>query len=475
MKKLNKTAVLKAVFPAVGLGRNKILSLVQSAMGVAVYFLVIRYVVQTVGLEGVGLWSLTVGFVAMVRLMDLSGASGLARMVAMESDNPFKQADFIDTLTVFIALLYCILCLAAYQPLSHFLRDALDPDQWAVGHLLLAWALVSLPLNVISIAQLSAIDGIGRADIRSTLNILGFIVYGVLCLALIERNGIVALAYAQFAQFLVTMLAARLYLLKRIAPLGIFPLRISPAAARHCLGYGARLQISSLPMAFFEPALRIFIGRSAGLEYLGLYDLCYKLAVNMRMLIQAYLNPLVPEFTRRLENNSDSARSLFTVCNTQNLRIVSLAYGALILLSPLASVFILSELSTLFVLSTAILALGWGTATYALPTQLFARAAGVLKWAIFGQSLILLLGPASVYYVMHNLGQSWTVIAVAFSIVVGHAFQYVMETSVLKLKPVAFPDRRTALFTRAAIVGFFCLGLVAITWSLMHLPANKNL
>ena len=197
-----------------------------------------RYVVQAEGLEGVGIWSMTVGFVSFVRLMDLSGASGLARMLATKQNDPSEQAYYVDTMSLFIFSLYGVLCAFSYLPLAYFLNDSVSPNQWPQTQVLLIWALAALPLNVLGIAHLSAIDGIGRADIRSLVNILGVGLFSIISLALIEQAGLVGLACAQFAQFTATLLAARLVLVKQIKNFKFFPSKISLGAAKACIGYG---------------------------------------------------------------------------------------------------------------------------------------------------------------------------------------------------------------------------------------------
>ncbi len=453
--------------------RNRGLSLLQSIIGVGTYLVVMRYVVHTVGLEGVGIWSMTVGFVSFIRLMDLSGASGLARMLGTRSEDPFEQAYYVDTMSLFILSLYGLLCAAGFLPLWYVLSDSVPPDQLPMAQVLLMWALFALPLNVLGLCQLSAIDGIGRADIRSAINILGFLVFGIVAISSIRQNGLLGLAYAQFAQFAITLVVARLVLVKNIEHIKFMPLLISLRAAKACLGYGVKLQFMSLPMAAFDPLTRVLVGRWAGLEVLGIYDLSYKLAGYLRTLIQAYLAPLVPLFASQWEHDREAARVRFKQINEPTLRIVSVAYGTLVLLSPVASLFFLSKLSTAFIFSTVILALAWGLTTLTLPTHLLARAAGLLRWSIAGQLILLAVGPAMVYWAVQQLGQIWVSVSVAAAIFTGHALAYFGETRVLKLSPIGFNENRLGTSTITTVGGFICLSFLFLTVSVAFLSSNS--
>ena len=408
--------------------RNSLLSLTQSIIGIGTYFLVMRYVLTIAGLEGVGLWSLTMGFVALVRLMDLTGANGLARMLAIHPDDEQKQTAYIDTLTLFLFVFYGLLCLLAYLPLRHVLSGSVELETVPLVRQLMVWAMISMPINVLGLAQLSAIDGIGRADIRSIVNIGGFAVYGVLAAILISSNGILGLVYAQFAQYIIVLIISRAILVARLKSLRAIPSKFSKAAATTSLHYGFRLQASSIPMSLFDSLIRIMIGRTAGLEFLGIYDLSYKLAVSVRTLIQASLNPLVPEFARLHLTDVKASRAYYFKINQAFIVVGAISFSVLIVCSPALSLFLLSDISAQFIFSVTVLSLGWGIATFGLVTQLYARAAGILRWSILGQWVLLIMGLGLASLVPDLNRSFWLPSVIAFAIMSGHFLAFFGET-----------------------------------------------
>ncbi|WP_435988422.1 oligosaccharide flippase family protein [Sulfitobacter sp. SH24] len=447
-------------------GRNGLLSLIQSVIGVGAYFWVMRYVVAVAGLEGVGLWSLTMGFVALVRLMDLSGASGLARMVASETNSSKAQAAYIDTCTGFIFVLYIVLSFLAYLPLRSAISGSVNSASLEVAHELLIWALLALPINIIGVSQLSAIDGLGRADIRSVVNISSFAIFGLLAAVLVPTEGILGLAYAQFAQYVTVLFFARLVLVANIPTLGIIPTRFSREAWTSSTNYGFRLQASTVPMSLFDPLTRILLARYLGLESLGIYDLSYKLAGNVRTLVQAALNPLVPEFTRLHRSSVKGAKALHSQVSIKSIRAVILSFLALVLVSPLLSLFLLEEISSNFIFCVAVFSLGWGTSSFGLITQLYARAAGVLRWSIVGQWGLLSSGIGATVWLSENDRGSITIVAmtVASAIAMGHLFAFIGETRTLSLLPLG--TRQSAILTCLEIAGFivFTSSVAFLAW-----------
>lgn len=420
---------------------------------------VMRYVVEAEGLESVGLWSMTAGLVAFLRSADLTGAGGLARMLATSSDDPYVQAQYVDTMSVIVFLFYASLCAGGYEVLRYLLLGSVPSTVGGLANSLLLWGLICLPLSAVGTAKLSAIDGLGRADIRSLLNIGGYLLFLCAALFFLEEHGIKALAYAQFAQFVLVICAARAVLVASIESLVVIPSKLSRRAARACLGYGSRLQLMSLPMAIFDPLARVLVGRWGGLEVLGFYELSYKFASQGRQLIQSYFNPLIPQFTKLWISDREKARLFFRSINHQSLLIVPIGFGLLVLLSPLVSILVLSEISAMFILSTSIFSLSWGIASFGLVTHLLARAAGVLRWSILGQMLIIICGPPLMYLIAHYVSQMWVAVGAAVAIALGHAAAFMGEARALDVNP---KRSGSSLF---AIASFFVLALIAILLS----------
>lgn len=438
--------------------RNGFLSLIQSVVGIGTYFLVMRHVVAVAGLGGVGLWSLTMGFVAFIRVMDLTGAGGLARMVALNPDNERLRSEYVDTLTAFIFALYAVLSLMAYVPLRYAMDESVAQGTEALAHALLVLAMISLPINVAGMGQLSAIDGLGRADIRSMLNIAGFALYGIVAARLVSSQGILGLAYAQIAQYALLLVASRMVLARRLPSLRLVPSRFSRKAAGQALYYGFRLQASSIPMSLFDPLTRFFLARWAGLEALGIYDLSYKLAGNTRTLVQAGMNPLVPEFSRLWSTDNRAARAYHATASSRAVRVIAIAYAVLILTAPMFSLFLLSHISAEFVFSVAVLSLGWGVASVGLATQLFARATGLLRWSIAGQWFLLVLGTSLVYLATQSDESIYAAIGVAVAVAIGHMVAFAGETRMLTLTP--FGTGKQAIASLAALAGFVVIAVL---------------
>jgi len=444
--------------------RNSVLSLAQALFTLLAYFLVMRQVVVIIGLEALGLWSLTVSLVAFVRMLDMGGAQVLARLVATKTGHPVQQTQFIDSLALAGLLGFILLAALAYLGLKPFLLSSVDPALHSEAEWLLLGLVVTLPLNFVSQVHLGAIDGIGRADIRASIAITAIVLYSVTALLLIGSVGIIALVIAQFLQHGFSMLAARVTLRRKIDILSLFPWRLNSDKVVEAVSFGARLQIAVMPMALFDPLCRILIGRSVGLELLAIYELAAKFAASARTIAQAFTSPYLPEFARLLAKSESKAQKLFGA-NQPRLTAGAMALTSLQILSlPLVSYVLLGQIDAVFVLVSTALSLGWGVTCIGLLAQLYARAAGRLRYSIFGQWTLLALGAALVPLLGLLDNDLWMLIAPSFAIALGHLIAFGGEVHSLNLNPLG---QERVFLIAGSLFALITSSIVAVTISAM--------
>lgn len=372
-----------------GLARNSALSFVQSAVGTACYFFVYRLLVADAGTEALGLWSLTVGIVAFGRLADVSGGAGLSRMVAI-ADSKHGSAKYIDTVTIATVVLYAFIILITVAPFSTLVSRSIDPKFHEVGQWLVWMTSASLFFNAVSSTQLSAIDGMHRSDVRSIIQIFGFTLFAIVSYITIPRVGVRGMAIAQVIQFIVILFVARMFLVFNVNDSKFIPYRFSWKVFTETFRYGIKLQLTSLAGLVFDPLSRVVINHFGGLSVLGIYDLSYKVTAYTRMLAVSAAAPLVPEFSRRYLNDREGGISLAKSAFSKFNSMTAFALGMTCLASPFISYFVLSELSPMFLTNIVVLSVAWYVASLGNVFQLYAQAAGILRWNIIGQWAIAL-------------------------------------------------------------------------------------
>lgn len=450
--------------------RNGLLSLVQALLTVLTYFIVMRQVVIALGLEVLGLWSLTMSLVAFLRMLDLGLAHIPARMIAAKTGDDLAQARVVDS-TAFAGLgPFVLMGIVSYYAIRPILVNSLEPELHGEALLLLLGIVAVQPINSLALVHLGAIDGIGRADIRALIAIAGLVVYAGCALVLIEPYSVMALVYAQLAQHGLGFFLARVLLCRRIATLRLLPVHFSRNVLHEAASFGARLQISTLPMALFDPLCRLLIGRSAGLELLAIYELASKFAASARLFLQAYANPVLPELARLLVEDDTAARSRYSAVQTTISSLGLLVPIGQILALPMVSFMLLGTIDPTFILVSAVLSLAWGGTCIGLVPMLYARAAGRLRHAMLGQWLLLLLGALLVPLAGLLRDELWMLVAPGLAILIGHLVTFAGEVRYFRLHP--FGDSEAyRVWGLVIALSFITSAIIAL--SLMALSPHK--
>lgn len=368
-----------------GLRRNIALSLSQALVGMAATLATYRILVTETDVETLGLWSLTVGVVAFARIADISGGNGLNRLVAIATLHGRDASSLIDSVTLFSIALYGGLSLALAVPLQHLLALNVPVHHHATSDVLVLWALGTLVTTVLSAVHLNALDGVHRADIRSSLQIAGAAVLLGSGALLIPEYGAVGLAAAQILHLGLVTLGARAVLTRLVPRLGFLPFRFEWAALREAFGYGLRLQITGIAQLLGDSGARLVVNQYAGLTGLAAYDVAQRLCSYANVLVVSAMRPLVPEFSRSHELDRARRDALYA----RTVRMTALAGGLIFsglgAIGPLVGLFILGGISDVYLANLAWLSLGWCITALSVPGLMLARGAGGLRWNIIGQ------------------------------------------------------------------------------------------
>lgn len=406
-----------------GLRQNSVLSLVQGLASTIVFFVSIRLLIQVTGTEIAGLWSLTVGLVAFLRIPDISGGSGLARLVAMCADNQTRKIGFIDTVSVVLVTYYLLAISAGYFIFPVLIQSMVAPEYLSTGQALIPWVLISLVLTVLLAAQTSALDGMMRADLRAKVLMAGSVVFGITSLTLIPRYGVFGFAAAQVGQQVTCLIGARWFLVRELPGLRMWPRVFLVSTMREAMGFGLQIQANSVPQIIYEPVARIMINNFAGLHTLAIYDLSYKLCSYTRLMIQAAATPLLPAFAGLQSAEPARAAELYGKATILTGRLTGFVFVGVCLSAPLVSWFLFGEVLGEFLVSVGLLSVAWSLAGIGLVPRLFAQAMGRMHWNIVGEWAIAALTIGLGFIFAKTLGNNWIVVGVAAAVAVGQIVQ----------------------------------------------------
>ncbi|MFT6509730.1 MAG: O-antigen/teichoic acid export membrane protein [Parvibaculaceae bacterium] len=411
--------------------KNVLSSVAAFVTNIVLVFFSYRLVVLGGGLEALGLWSTLMAWVYVIRLGDVGMANAAIRYVARCDSRleALRIRRYVDTGILLNGALFFCLSLLGYLAfsckMSHILPDNIAAQVQAKELLPILFA--GFFLSNLSGLILGALRGIHKGYMAAWLTIAGTIAQLVIVVLLVPRVGLAGLAWGQLGQhgliLIVGWAVFQIALQRDSGWAGSWlPTEISGHALREMFAFSVKAQIANLTNGLFEPLSKIMIGRFAGLEVLGLYEMAYKMVTLSRNAIVSGVQATIPAVTRLMETDKTAARVLYE----QSLRTV-MRSGAIVLIgvvlgSPIVSWLWLGAVDKDFLIFVALMALGFLVNTSGAPAYTLGMASGRMSGNIL--SGLLSLGLLLILGILSRITEiaSFMVLATAIATAFGGVF-----------------------------------------------------
>lgn len=387
-----------------GLQRNAGFAVAQALVSAVSLFVVYRVLISRTSVADVGTWALLMSSTSLVRAGDIGVGAGLARFVAQEhtAKNDVAAVEYICTALLGTIALYGALTAIFYFPVLALVKSFVAADQHEQVSTLLPYAFVSLNLLSISAALSSAIDGLQRADLRAKLSMASVLALVTVAMLLIPALGLVGFAIAQTLQYLVLIGLLWVALRKQLPQMPALPVQWNSRRFRSMIGFGLKLQIAGIASFLFEPLTKMLTSRYGGLESLGTYEVAQRLVTQVRNLIIAGSQTLVPAFAARAALAGDEMRTLADKATRTVARVTLLTMIATVIAAPIVSLLIFSKLDRSFLVFVAMLIPAWAFNTATAPAYFLGTGTGKVTVNLVSHVVIgcltlvlaLVLGPA---------------------------------------------------------------------------------
>lgn len=381
---------------------NATVSVAQTIISGLVLFLLYRYLIDQLGVEQIGLWSVVLASTSVARLSDM-GLTGsvvkfVARYRALRED--VQAAHVVQTAAISVAAVMSVLCIAVYPLLDNVLALAVPEESMAQAVSILPWAVFSLWLGSVSGVFQSGLDGCQRMDIRNILMIICNLLFMVAVLWLVPNYGLIGLATGQIIQGVVLLLTSWLVLRRQLKALSWVPMHWSKAKFKEMFGYAVNFQINSVAILLFDPVIKLLIGHSGGLSGVAYYEMANQLVIKLRALLIAATQALVPAVAELHEAAPEKVRELYLKAYRMLFFFAIPFYAAILICLPVVSIMWIGHIEDQFLLFCMLLTVGWGLNTLVGPAYFINLGTGNLKWntishvsmAVINVILGLLLG-----------------------------------------------------------------------------------
>jgi O-antigen/teichoic acid export membrane protein len=353
----------------------------QTVVQTLVLLVLYRYVLATIGVEKLGVWSIVLATASAARICELGLPGSVTKFIAQYRavDNHLGAAQLLQTATITMCCIYAVALAFLYPVLHWALFHVLPEAEVESGREILPYALVSLWLSSVASLFMSALDACLRSDLRAGLAILASLLLCVVSLASVAEYGLMGLVFAQLVQALCLLLSGWIAVNVVMPQLPSIPVNWRLSRLRKLLGYGINFQINSVVMLLFEPVTKILLGRLGELTVAGYFELAQRIVSQIRSLIVASNSVIVPVFAGMKSDGSDR-RELYVRNFQLMFFLATLLYTALISITPLISHIWLSEFNRSFCILAISLSLAWYCNTISAPAYFAYLGQGRLRW-----------------------------------------------------------------------------------------------
>lgn len=372
---------------------NATMSLVQIIIISGVLFFLYRFLLKTIGVEQLGIWSLVLATTSVTQVANFGLSGSVVKFVAKYvARNEYKNVSgVIQTAVISLAVIVGSIIIIAYPLIKWVLTLVIPPNSLEYGLRILPFALLSLWLTMITSVFHSGIDGFQKIYIRNFIMMGGSAFFAFLCFILAPKYGLIGLAYAQIMNNSMVLLVSWI-LIKRLLPLlPVIPYHWNRSLFKEIISYGINFQIISVTGMLYDPITKALLSKFGGLSMVGYYEMANRMIQQFRAFIVSANQVIVPAIADLQEKNPERIRSVY-LTNYNLLFYLALPLYSLIIISiPLISELWIGHYERIFVIFGILLAIGWFLNTLNVPAYYTNLGTGELRWNVSSHIAIGLL------------------------------------------------------------------------------------
>jgi O-antigen/teichoic acid export membrane protein len=318
---------------------NAGMSILQVVILGGILFFLYRYLLMTIGVDRLGIWSIVLAATSTIRVGDLGFSGSVVKFVAkyLARGEPEQTNDVIQTAVLSIAVLIGLILLIAYPLVQMLLGYFIPKEGLEEALLILPYALLSLWISSIAGVFQSGLVGCQRIDLLSLLLIASSAVYFGLVLWLIPPFGMLGLAYAQLMQSVGLLLLSWMLLKRELRFLPLIPYRWSRSSFVEMLKYGVNFQVNSIVAMLCDPITKALLSKFGGLAMVGYYEMANRMVMQFRAILVSANQVLVPVLAGLHEKEPERISSVYRDSYRLLFFLALPFYGFIVALSPIIS------------------------------------------------------------------------------------------------------------------------------------------
>lgn len=366
----------------------------QVLVSAALMLLLYRYLLDQLGAEKLGVWSLVLASGALARLADFGLGGGVIRFVASDlgAGNGARAAQTVGMSVIAIGSSIGLACVVLFPGLKIGLRHLIvDPvlQEAAIG--LIPWALLSLWVGAIAQVFLGTLDACQRGVWRVGINVMASAGQLIASILVVPKYGLSGLGAVQLTQSGLTLILAVWFVARVLR----FPIRIWFKFDRdrffEALRFGSLLQASAVAQLLFDPTVKVLLSHFGGLSNAGYYEVANRAVLQFRSIIVSAYQMLIPHVAHRLGGGEFDRLQVLNVYRlAHSLLIAAVVPYFTILAAFLPSLLTLwiGHVEPIFIAFGIMCIAGWALNSINTSSYMIFIAMGHLRWTMISHLTI---------------------------------------------------------------------------------------
>lgn len=475
---------------------NSIAAIGQVLIVGIVYLVLYRYLLVTLGIELLGVWSLIIASTSLALIANFGISTSIIKFVATYyARNDFDRLrKLIFTAAVFIIGTYSIISVVILIAGTYVLPHFIEAKYLPIALEILPFSLLSLIINALGGVISSCLDGIQKNYIKSYIVSFSSIVLFALSVLLTPKFGLKGLIFAQIFQAIIVLVASIYYLSKSIKSIFTLQWNWSKSLFKEIINYGIKMQALSFMQMSFEPVTKALLSKYGGLAMVGYYEMASRLVTQLRSLIVSANQVIIPVVAEAKETKETYVKELYIKTFSIVLLFDIVLITGIIITAPIVSFLWIGKIVPFFLFAVVLNSIVAFVNICSNPAYFSYLGEGKLNWLIYSYIAITLLNPILSYFLGAEFNGYGVVVGWNIAFLIGsllvlfsyHQKNHISLKSLLSLHDLwfIFLASLTSIFGYYSIISWFdsklnylfiCIFVICLVWFVFSFLKNKHL
>ena len=436
---------------------NAIMSTTQVAVIGGILFILYRFLLKTIGIEQLGIWSLVLATTAVTQIANLGLSGSVVKFIAKyiargENEN---VSNIIQTASISVAVFVGLILMIGYPIARCILRLIISSESLPSAFAILPYAFLALWIMIVTSIFQAALDGYQRINLRCLLLMGGAVFHLFLCFIFVPIHGLMGLAYARVIQNFIVLISSWILIKRYIPLLPIFPSKWNKNLFKEIIRYSVNFQVMTVATMLYDPITKALLSKFGGLSMVGYYEMANKMIIHLRALIVSANQVLIPVIADLKERTPKKIQSIY-LSSYQLIFYLALPLYSLIIVSmPIISELWIGYYEKNFVLFGILLAIGWFFYTLNAPARYVNLGTGELRWNVISHIVIALLNVGLGFLMGFSYGGIGVVVAWVISLALGSSIIYLSYHIRHKIPLIELAPKASRIIIITCLIGIF--------------------